>query len=182
MLKKIFFSALVLTTILSCNPDGPSITEQEVPPVNYGVAMITDIDGVTYNTPPQIGGNASDASGGIYGSNYFLLYGYKNVGTGKAKVGNKVFEMRIAVPKGNLSLGDHFFGADITAGEYYADLDISGVTPPENVKTNSGSVTVNSYDSANKLMKGTFSFTTNNGVDLTTTTHTVSGNFTYFLQ
>jgi hypothetical protein len=72
--------------------------------------------------------------------------------------------------------------SNIVAGEYYADFDVNGVTPAETVNTTSGSITITSYNSTTKLLKGNFTFTTNDGVNLIAASHTLIGSFNYVLQ
>lgn len=182
MLKRIFFLAIILTTLFSCSSDNSST------PTSNGsgssnettVAMTTRIDGVVYDTPPQIGGNLADATGGIYGNTYFLLKGYKNMGASKTAF--KAYDIKIVVPKSDLSLGTHTFSSSIVSGEYYADLDVSGSTIAEVTNTTSGYITITSYNATTKLLKGSFSFTTNDGVNLSAISHTLIGSFNYVLQ
>ena len=184
MLKKIIFPALVLTTLFSCSSSDNStdLTGSGTGGTVPTVAMTTRIDGTVYDMPPQNGGNTADVTGGIYGNTYFLLSGYKNISAGKAKVGSTIYSVKIAIPKSDLSLGTHYFSAAITSGGYYADFDVTGALPAETATTTSGYVNVTSYNSTSKELKGTFSFTSNNGVDLTVTTHTLVGSFDYILQ
>lgn len=186
MLRKILFSVIVLTTVFSCSSDNSSTDNSGGGGTGGGdttVAMTTRIDGVIYDTPPQNGGNNADVSGGEYGNDYFLLKGYKNVGAGKqAKIGNKIYNIKVVIPKNDVAVGTHTFTSNLVAGGYYADFDISGVSPDETVNTISGSVTVTSYNTSTKLVKGNFNFTTCDGVNLTTTTHTLVGSFNYILQ
>lgn len=186
MIKKIVFSALLSTVFFSCSSDNSSSSNSGGSGTSGGdtpVAMTTRIDGVVYDTPPQNGGNNADVSGGEYGSDYFLLKGYKNVGAGKqAKIGNKIYNIKVVIPKNNITVGTHSFTSNLVAGGYYADFDISGVSPDETVNTISGSITVTSYNTSTKLLKGNFNFTTCDGVNLTTTTHTLIGSFGYVLQ
>lgn len=183
MIKKIIFSVFVLTTLFSCSSDSSSATSNNGGSLNETtVAMTTRIDGTVYDTPPQIGGNAADATGGSFGNTYFLLNGYLNTGAGKAKTGFKTYDIKIVVPKSDLTLGTHDFMSNIVAGEYYADFDVNGVTPAETVNTTSGSITITSYNSTTKLLKGNFTFTTNDGVNLIAASHTLIGSFNYVLQ
>lgn len=186
MLKKILFSVIVLTTLFSCSSDNSSTNNSGgggTGGSDTTVAMTTRIDGVIYDTPPQNGGNAADATGGEYGSNYFLLKGYKYVGAGKqAKVGNKIYNIKVVIPKNDITVGTHSFNATLVTGGYYADFDISGISPAETVNTIGGSITITSYNTSTKLVKGNFNFTTCDGVNLTTTTHTLIGSFGYVLQ
>lgn len=181
MLKRIFFLAIVSITFFSCSSDNSSNNSNGVGSSNeITVAMTTRIDGIVYDTPPQVGGNLADASGENYGNTYFLLKGYKNMGT--AKTGFKVYDIKIVIPKSDLSLGTHSFSSSIVPGEYYADFDISGVVPAETVNTTNGSITITSYNTTSKVLKGNFSFTTNDGVNLTSISHTLIGSFNYVLQ
>lgn len=185
MIKKIVFLAIVLTTFGSCSSDTSSSDNSGggTGGSDTTVAMTTRIDGVIYDTPPQNGGNNADVSGGEYGNDYFLLKGYKNVGAGKqAKIGNKIFNIKVVIPKNDISTGTHTFTSSLISGGYYADFDISGVSPVEVVNTISGSITITSYNTSTKLVKGNFNFTTCDGVNLTTTTHTLIGSFSYVLQ
>jgi len=183
MLKKVILSTILLFSIFSCTSDGSTSNNTGGGTIDEpGVAMTTRVDGVIYDTPPQNGGNAADASGGIYGNTYFLLNGYKNTATVKLLVGNKIFQIKVAIPKNDITVGMHNFSSAITAGGYYADFDITGVSPPENVITNSGFIKITSYDTTTGLLKGNFSFTTNDGINLTTNTHELIGSFSYILQ
>lgn len=181
MLKRIFFLAIVSTVFLSCSSDNSSndTSNGSGSSNETTVAMTTRIDGVVYDTPPQVGGNSADATGGIYGNTYFLLKGYKNMGT--AKTGFKAYDIKIVVPKSDLSIGTHSFSSNIVSGEYYADLDVLGVTPAEAANTTSGSIKITSYNTTTKLLKGSFSFTTNDGVNLSATSHSLIGSFNYVL-
>ncbi|MEI7509030.1 MAG: hypothetical protein WCJ62_06145 [Flavobacterium sp.] len=182
MIKKIFFSAFIVTTLFSCSSNTSSDNSGSTG-TDVTVAMTTRIDGVIYDTPPQNGGNSADASGGEYGSGYFLLKGYKNVGAGKqVKIGNKIFNIKIVIPKSDVSVGTHNFNSTLVSGGYYADFDILGVSPAEAANTISGSINVTSYNSSTKLIKGGFNFTTNDGINLTNTSHTLIGSFSYVLQ
>lgn len=182
MFKKIIFSALVLTTLFSCSSSTNSNETIIGSGTTPAVAMTTRIDGITYEMPPQAGGNSADITGGVYGNTYFLLNGYKNISAGKYKVGSTIYTVKIAVPKSDLSVGTHNFTGAITPGAYYADFDITGPIPAETVTTTSGYVNVTSYNSSTKEIKGSFSFSTNNGVDLSISTHTLTGSFDYILQ
>jgi hypothetical protein len=183
MIKKVIFSVFVLTTLFSCSSDSNSANNNSGGSSNVTtVAMTTTIDGTIYDTPPQNGGNAADATGGSYGNTYFLLKGYYNTASGKAKTGFKSYDIKIVVPKSDLSLGTHTFTSSIVAGQYYADLDINGVNPAETVNTTSGSITITSYNTTTKLLKGSFNFTTNDGINLTTDSHDLIGSFNYILQ
>lgn len=181
MFKKIILLTIVVNMLVSCSSHSGNEPNSSPAP-DLSAVMTTKIDGVEYDTPPASGGNLADATGGIYGNSYFLINGYKTFASGKQKIGQKTYNIKIAIPKNNLLVGTHYFDSTIAIGEYYADLDISGVTPAEAANTINGSVTVTSYDTSTKLMKGTFSFITNNGVDLNITSHTLTGTFNFVLQ
>ncbi|MBY0487728.1 MAG: hypothetical protein K2P85_11155 [Flavobacteriaceae bacterium] len=182
MFKKIFLLSVFIIVITSCSADSSSDKNDEGTINQPEVAMVTRIDGTLYDTPPQNGGNFADVTGGIYGNTYFLLKGYKNAGTGKVVIGNKIFNIRLVIPKGDLSVGTHIFNSTLVSGGYYADFNVSGVSPVETVNTNAGSITVTSYNSSTKLLKGNFIFTTNDGVNLTDASHTLMGSFSYVLE
>lgn len=187
MIKKAIFSIFIFTTIFGCsssdttdnNSNGSGIGSETT------VAMSTRIDGLVYDTPPEIGGNLAENSGGISfgGTSYYLLKGYKNFGSGKIsdKIAGKTINIYLAIPKNDLSIGTHNFSTTFNSVDYYADIDVSGVIPAESANTTSGFIKITSYDSTTKLLKGNFNFTTNNGVDLTAVSHTLIGSFTYKL-
>lgn len=172
-----------MTTLFSCSSnDTIANTTSSGTPTETTVAMITRIDGTIYDTPPQNGGNSADVSGGTYGNNYFLLNGYKNISLSKAKIGSKIYEINIVVPKSDISVGAHTFTSTLVSGSYFAAFKVSGVQPAETVNTTDGIINITSYNTTTKLLKGNFNFTTNDGVNLTTPTHSLIGSFTYFLQ
>ncbi|WP_329806703.1 hypothetical protein [Flavobacterium facile] len=185
-MKKIFNSFIVLLTffIVSCSTNETSLNDSQNIP-EEAVAMSTSIDGLFYDTPPQIGGNLAENSGGssFGGSAYFLLNGYRNLNNGFTtnRIGNKIYNIYLAIPKNNLSVGIHNFSSTFNSGDFYADFDVSGVLPTENVNTISGFIKITSFDTTTRLLKGNFNFTTNNGVDLTTITHELVGTFAYVL-
>lgn len=175
----------LVLAIVSCSSGDDVQATDDNNPTPPTVAMTTEIDGIDYDTPPQIGGNLAENSGGTAfgGSAYYLLKGYKNLSTSKLsyKVGGKVYNIYLAIPKNDLSIGAHAFTDTFNAGDYYADLDISGVVPAENVNTTSGSINIISYDTSTRLLKGSFIFLTNDGVDLVNDSHVLVGSFEYKL-
>lgn len=183
MIKRILISTLICASLFSCTTSGTSNSD-----ITGGdgstttAAMVTRVDGVVHDMPPQGGGNLADATGGVYGNTYFLLNGYKNITTGKVVIGNTIYTMKIAIPKSDLSVGQHNFTSGIAPGGYYADFDITGPVPTETVNTTSGYINVTSYNATTKEMKGNFNFTTNNGVNLSATSHTLIGTFDYILN
>jgi hypothetical protein len=183
MIKRILFSALICASLFSCTTSGSSNSDSTGGGGSTTTAaMVTRVDGVVHDMPPQGGGNLADATGGVYGNTYFLLNGYKNITTGKVVIGNTIYTMKIAIPKSDLSIGQHNFTSTIAPGGYYADFDITGPVPAETVNTTSGYINVTSYNTTTKEMKGNFNFTTNNGVNLSATSHTLIGTFDYILN
>lgn len=183
MIKKILLSAVIITSVFSCTSGDSSNNDTTGGGGSTSTAaMVTRVDGVVHDMPPQGGGNSADASGGIYGNTYFLLNGYKNITTGKILAGNTIYTMKIAIPKSDLTIGQHSFTSTIAPGGYYADFDITGPIPAEIVNTTAGYINVTSYNATTKQMKGNFNFTTNNGVNLNATSHTLIGSFDYILN
>lgn len=179
MLRKIIFSGLILTTLFSCSSDSSS-SPANAPAPEVTPAMTVRIDGTVHDSTPQGGNNTSDPTGGTYGNTYYQLKAQIDGGTGKTvKVGNKVFNISLVIPKSDITTGTHNFTATIAPGGYFADFKITGVNPAETSNTTSGYVTVTSYDTSTKLLKGNFNFTTNDGA---APTHTLSGSFIYILQ
>ena len=183
MIKKILLSAVIITSVFSCTSGDSSNNDTTGGGGSTSTAaMVTRVDGVVHDMPPQGGGNSADASGGIYGNTYFLLNGYKNITSGKVVIGNTIYTMKIAIPKSDLTVGQHNFTSTIAPGGYYADFDITGPAPAETVNTTAGYINVTSYNATTKQMKGNFNFTTNNGVNLNATSHTLIGSFDYILN
>jgi hypothetical protein len=182
IILSIFYTFFLV--FFSCSSGDSVETNDDISPAG-SIAMTTRIDGVDYNTPPQIGGNLAENSGGTAygGTANYLLKGYKNLSSGKTifRVGNKIYNIYLIIPKNNLSLGIHNFSSSFVLGEYFADLDIIGVVPAENVNTTSGFIKILSYDVSTKLLKGNFNFTTNDGIDLLNTSHVLVGTFEYKL-
>ena len=110
MIKKILLSAVIITSVFSCTSGDSSNNDTTGGGGSTSTAaMVTRVDGVVHDMPPQGGGNSADASGGIYGNTYFLLNGYKNITTGKILAGNTIYTMKIAIPKSDLTVGQHSF-------------------------------------------------------------------------
>lgn len=183
MIKRILFSVLISASLFSCTTSGGLNGDSTGGGGSTTTAaMVTRVDNVVYEMPPQYGGNLADATGGMFGNNYFLLNGYKNINSLKAKVGSTIYNVNIAIPKSDLTLGQHPFSSNLVAGGYYADFDITGPVPAVTVNTTSGYINVTSYNSTTKEMKGNFSFYTNDGVDLVTHSHTLTGTFDFILN
>lgn len=175
MIKKIVFLSLTLLAIVGCSHDDASTST----PQPTALAMSAKIDNVLYNFSAQNSGNIADNTGGSYGSNYFLLKGVN--GSGPAgRIVNKTIEIKVVIPKANITLGTHPFSSSLASGGYYIDMDYLNTLPAEIVNTVGGSINITSYDSTTKEVKGTFSFSVEDGV--TSPSHIVTaGNFDFFL-
>jgi len=176
-MKKYALLVFGLLSLLSCSSSDTSGTSNSS---NATTAiMTTKIDGYLYDTPPQNGSNIADATGGTFGTGYYLLNGFKNTANGKLTA-PKMYYLKIAIPKSNIFVGTHDFTNNIQPDAYFASLTITGNN--ETVATISGNVKITYYNSTTKEIKGSFTFTTSNGVDVTTVTHNVIGTFDFFLQ
>lgn len=178
MLRKVLFLSCIAMFAISCSSGSDEqVNETSPAPVN-AIAITGKVDNVSYNFPSPSVSNTADASGGTYGSDYFLLRGINT--SGPSKTGIKTIEIKLLVPKSNITTGSHSFTTSPTTGEYFADMDISNTLPSENVNTIGGSLNVTSYNASTKEIKGSFLFTTEDGVNAGTS-HTVIGNFDYYL-
>jgi len=189
-MRKLIFIFLGLS-LFSCSSDGGSDTNGTGG--NGGGSGNTTVDpfkaivdGSSYVFTTLNNTNIADASGGIYGNTYFLIKGNKDTGFAKGngilagKVDTKKYEIKLAIPKTNVVVGTHNFLNAIQPNEYYADLDITGIVPLQDVLTSTGFIKITSYNATTKKIVGTFSFNTTNGLT-TTITHTITGSFDYVL-
>lgn len=178
-MKKIFLLFLASMFVVSCSEDTPSSNENA-----STFPMTASIDSQSFPMEPEEGGNFSDATGGMYGSEYHLLEGYKmqSIATAKVTLKDYKYFIRLAIPKIDVSVGTHTFTNSHIPNGYFADLDIAAVEDDngENEATINGKIIVSSYDVATQRIKGTFEFKTYNGVTATQT-HVVSGTFNYVL-
>lgn len=180
MIKKFLVLSVAVLFVVSCSSSDDGKQTSDATQTEATIAIVGRVDNVLYNFPSPSPTNTADASGGEYGSNYYLLKGTNTKGPA-SKTGTKTIDIKLVVPKSDLSLGIHNFVATQVAGEYYADMDISNTLPSETVNTISGYIKILSYNSSTKELKGAFNFTTDDGVNVGTTRHTVLGNFDYFL-
>lgn len=165
--------------VFSCSTDSSSSgTGDSV----QDYTMTGVVDGNSYYLTPTNGGELSDPTGGAYGDTFQLLNGYIRIpATARFPQPEKRINIRLLLPKTDLTVGTHFFLNTAEIGNYFADLDlVFGTDPGEDEDTTSGKIIVTSYDLATKRIKGTFEFTTNNGVS-TSQTHAVTGSFNYVL-
>ena len=183
MKTKILLLATLFLIISCSSSDSASDNQNPNGGQEPAVAMVTRIDNVLYNTPPQNGSNIADATGGEYGNTYFLLKGFTLVSSSKNNlIGNKSYFIKLALPKNNIVAGTYNFTSTIQPNSYYADFDITGVSPPENVITNSGFIKILNYNPTTKEVKGSFNFTTNDGIQTSIVSHTLVGNFDFILN
>ena len=177
------FSALVFAACFafSCSSNDDSNSNQTVLPT-----MSATIDGNIYGMAPEIGGNLSDPTGGMYGSDYHLLEGFRVINliekpTAKPSVPYNYY-VRLAIPKIDVSLGEHTFTNTHLPDGYFADLEINSDTTGEGEDevTINGKIIVTDWDASTQRIKGIFDFKTNDGVS-STQTHVVTGTFNYIL-
>ena len=171
-----------LGLLISCSNNSESSSENNSQVVAE-VPMPFKIDGVPFDGYNQTNTNLADISGGVLGNTYFRLEGIKNTLSNRiaAKIGGKTYYVNLFIPKNDLSLGSHTFTSAPTIGGYFAKLTITS-TPAEVVGIIGGQITISSYDSTTKKIKGTFAYNTNDNVNLSTQTHNVTGSFSYILQ
>ncbi len=185
-MKKLIILFLGLS-LFSCSSDGT--TDNTNSGGGSGGGSTTNpltgiVDGVSYVFTTA--STTADATGGIYGNTYFLIKGTKDTGSAKntstisGKVGSKKYEIKLAIPKSNVAVGTHNFTSTIQPNEYFADLDITGVTPAELAETSTGFIKITTYNTTTKKIVGTYSFSTTNGSS-SSVTHNVSGTFDYVL-
>ncbi|HSD15506.1 MAG TPA: hypothetical protein VLB74_12720 [Flavobacterium sp.] len=182
-MKKILTLILVAALAVSCNSDDdtPSGGTGETFP------MSATVDGQVFSMGPENGGNLSDPSGGMFGSEYHLLEGHKLVNivgalTSKEPIVQYDYYVRLAIPKTDIAVGTYDFTNPQLPNGYFADLEITSDSAGEGEDevTADGRIIVNSWDSTTGRLKGTFEFTTNDGLTATET-HVVTGSFNYIL-
>jgi|GEM_PF-1376077 hypothetical protein len=188
-MKKLIFLFLGLS-LFSCSSDGTDDNSGSGGSGGGGNnttnPLTAVVDGISYVFAIVNNTNIADATGGVYGNTYFLIKGTKDTGSAKnnstisGKVGSKKFEIKLAIPKSNVSVGTHNFTSTIQPNEYYADLDITGINPAETAATSTGFIKITSYNATTKKIVGTFSFNTTNG-STATITHNITGAFDYVL-
>ena len=188
-MKKLIFLFLGLS-LFSCSSDGTDDNSGSGGSGGGGNnttnPLTAVVDGISYVFATVNNTNIADATGGVYGNTYFLIKGNKDTGSTKqsvsvsGKIDTKKYEIKLAIPKSNVAVGTHNFLNTIQPNEYYADLDVTGVVPTQDVVTSTGFIKITSYNTITKKIVGTFSFNTTNGLT-TAITHTITGSFDYIL-
>lgn len=182
-MKKILTLILVAAFAVSCSSDDD--TPSGGNPVTY--PMSATIDGQVFSMWPENGTNLSDPTGGMFGSEYHLLEGYKLVNivgalTAKEPIVEHDYYVRLAIPKIDIAVGTYDFTNTQLPNDYFADLEIISAVDGEgeDEATAGGTIVVTNWDSVTRRLQGTFEFTTNDGLT-STETHVVTGTFNYIL-
>lgn len=179
-MKIIKLILLVIVTNLffvSCSSDSDNGSGGDGNNNNFVVTMNILVDGESFALRTVEGNNESNPTGGEFGVNYQLLYGFfDNNLTSRIPIENKVVEILLAVPKENIISGEHLFGSSIAVDGFFAKMKIKVNNVSEVVNTTSGKVNIISYNTTTNLLHGTFEITTNNG---TSVSHQVTGSFDY---
>ncbi len=181
-MKKIIKSVFlfVVFAMISCSSDDSKPSGNPFVPVVYAMKGSLD-SGNLKLMQNSAGTNKANSNSVEFGLNYFALNGFydNNSPDARAPIQDKVVEVNLAIPKDNITVGEHLFNNSLVADEYFADLNIklNGVT--EIVNTVSGKINVLTYDELTGKITGTFDLTTTNGTN--PLTHTFSGEFDYIL-
>ena len=177
-MKSIFnISVLLLfVTLFSCSSEDSSNNNNNENPTDVAYPMDIYLDGE--HLVLQNEDNLSNPLGGTFGADYSLLYAFFQESLSGRPINDRKIELKLAIPKGAIVLGEHLFSNTIEADSYFADMDIkiNGIT--QVVNTTSGKINVVSIDPATNLLTGTFELITNDG---TNPNHTVTGSFEYIL-
>lgn len=179
---KISVKIITFFTILfffSCSSDSSSNSGEGGGSQTLVYPIRVEVDGSIYDQRTVEGDNLSNPSGGSFGIDYQLLYAYfDNSITGRIPVVNKKIETYIAIPKNDITEGEHLFSNVIQADGYFAKIAIKIDNVQQVCNTTSGKVTVTDFDPVTNIVQGTFELITNDG---TIQNHTVSGSFKYKL-
>lgn len=176
-MKSIFNISILLlfVTLFSCSSEDSS-NNNNVDPIDTVYPMEIYLDGE--HIVLQNDSNLANPLGGTFGPDYNLLYGFSESSlTGRPVIDRKV-EMKLAIPKTNVVVGEHLFTNAIQTNGYFADMDIKIDGVVKVVNTTSGKINVTSIDPVTNLVTGTFELTTNDG---TNQNHTITGSFEYVI-
>jgi len=176
-INNFFFLFVASFAFISCSSDSDSENNGGNNNDNFIITMNAVIDGESISLRTVDGSNESNPTGGEFGVSNQLLYGYyDNNVSSRLPIQNKKIEIFLAIPKENMTLGEHSFGSSIQVDEFFAKMKIKINNVDETVNTTSGKIVILSYDSVTNILHGTFELTTNNG---TIVSHQVSGSFDY---
>lgn len=178
LIKSILF--FVSIAITSCGSDDSKPNEVVYTPIVY--AMKGSLDAGDLKLMQNLGGtNRANPNSVEFGLSYFTLHGFFDNGSpnAKAPIQDKVVDINLAIPKDNITVGEHLFTNSLVADEYFADMNIKLNGVSEIVNTVSGKINVLTYDELTGEISGTFEFTTTNGTN--PLTHSFSGEFEYVL-
>lgn len=179
ILIKIFLVFLV-ASFFSCNSDDSNGAIVAPTPVVFAMKGTLDA-GITKLMRNLEGTDKANPSSTEFGLDYFTLYGYYDNSSpdARAPIQDKIVEINIAIPKNNISVGEHLFNNTLVADEYFADMNIKLDNVSETVNTVSGKINVITFDDVTGKITGTYEFTTTNGS--TPQTHSITGEFNYIL-
>ncbi len=179
---KIPFNIVALFAILlffSCSSDSSSSSNEGGGSQTLVYPIRVVLDGAIYDQRTVEGDDLSNPSGGSFGIDYQLLYAYfDNSITGRIPVVNKKIETYIAIPKSNITEGDHLFSSNIETDGFFVKIAMKIDNVEQVCNTTNGKVTITDFDPVTNIVQGTFELTTNDG---TIQNHIVSGSFKYKL-
>jgi hypothetical protein len=182
---KIFLKSVILLftiVFVSCSPDDKGAVGN--PSDNTTIItkpMQLIIDSQAPLDLRNTEGNSASVLIGAQGNYTHLMFGYydSNEVARIIPIQQKRVEVSLFVPSSLITVGDHLFSNIQQSNSYFGKINllkINNIT--ETVNTTNGKITIISYNSATKLLKGTFQIVTNNG---TNQNHQFTGSFEYIL-
>ena len=164
----------------SCSSDDSKTSTGTPESIVYAMEGSLDSGGIKLMRN-YAGTNKANPNSVEFGVNYYALHGYYDNSSPNARVpvDNKVVDINLAFPKGNIVVGEHLFTNTLVADEYFADMNIKVNGVSEIVNTVSGKINILTYDGLTGQVTGTFELTTTNGPN--PLTHSFSGEFNYLL-
>jgi hypothetical protein len=174
---------LLLTVVLfSCSPDDKGAVGN--PNDNTTIIakpMQLNIDSQAPLDLRNTEGNSESVLTGTTGSYTHLLFGYYDSGevARMIPIQQKRVEVSLFIPSSLITVGDHLFSNSQQNNSYFGKINLLKINDiTETVTTTNGKITIISYNSVTKLLKGTFQITTNDG---TNQNHQFTGSFEYIL-
>lgn len=174
----LFFAA---TVFVACSSnDNGIVPGQGATPVVYPMKGALDLGASKFMRNLE-GTDKAAINSPDFGVDYFTLFGFFDNGSpsGKTQIQEKIVEVNLTIPKGNISVGEHLFTNTIVANEYFADMNIELNGVDETVNTVSGKINVLTYDNLTGKITGTYEIKTTDGI--TPQTHTITGQFNYIM-